>query len=246
MLLEVKNLSTSIEGKEILKGVNLKIKKGEVHAIMGPNGSGKTTLAKIIAGASQGYKIKGKISFLGKDLFKMKVEERAKKGIFLAFQNPIEIPGVSISTLLRTSLNEICIAQKKPILEPDNFSKEIEKAAKVLGLKKDFFSRGINEGFSGGEKKKNEILQIIVLKPKLAILDEIDSGLDIDSLKKVAKALGLVKNKDMTLLIITHYQRILNYIKPNFVHIMSNGKIVRSGDFKLALKIEKMGYEHFC
>ena len=199
MLLEVKNLSTSIEGKEILKGVNLKIKKGEVHAIMGPNGSGKTTLAKIIAGASQGYKTKGKISFLGKDLFKMKVEERAKRGIFLAFQNPIKIPGVTISTLLRTSLEE-----------------------------------------------KNEILQVIILKPKLAILDEIDSGLDIDSLKKVAKALSLVKNKGMTLLIITHYQRILNYIKPNFVHIMSNGKIVRAGDFKLALKIEKMGYEYFC
>lgn len=245
-MLTIKNLQVSIEGKDILRGIDLSIKAGQTHAIMGQNGSGKTTLAKVLAGISEGYEINGRIDFLGKDLLKMEIEERAKKGIFLAFQNPIEIPGLYLSSFLRASFNEIRGAQKKAVLDPVEFSGEIEEKAASLGLKKEFLFRGVNEGFSGGERKKNEIFQMMVLKPRLAILDEIDSGLDVDSLKKVAKAVNFTRKKDKAFLIITHYQRILNYIKPDFVHVMVEGRIVRSGNSKLAKEVEKNGYGHFC
>lgn len=244
-MLDIKNLHVSIEGKDILKSINLKVKQGQTHAIMGQNGSGKTTLARVIAGASEGYKVKGRINFFGKNILKMEPEERAKRGIFLAFQNPIEIPGVSLYNLLITSLNEIYKARKEPLLDPIDFSRVIEERVKELGLKKEFLSRGVNESFSGGEKKKNEIFQMIVLEPKLAILDEIDSGLDIDALKRVARVINSARKKDNAFLLITHYQRILDYIRPDFVHIMLEGRIIKSGSAKLALEVEKKGYEHF-
>ncbi len=245
-MLEIKNLHVLTDGKEILKGVDLRVRAGETHAIMGANGSGKTTLAKVIAGISEGCEIKGRINFLGKNIFKMAPEERARNGIFLAFQNPIEIQGISLFSFLIASINEIRKARKKPLLDPIDFSDLMEQKAKSLGIKKEFLSRGVNEGFSGGEKKKNEIFQMLFLEPRLAILDEIDSGLDVDSLKTVAKVINKLRKKDNVFLIITHYQRILNYITPDFVHVMVDGKIIRSGNSKLALEVEKKGYGHFC
>ena len=242
-MLEIKNLQVSIKGKEILKGIDLKIKAGEIHAIMGQNGSGKTTLARVIAGIAEDCEIKGQINFLGKNILKMKPEERARSGIFLAFQNPLEIPGVPLVNFLRASLNEIYKAQKKPLLDPVDFNNFIEEKVKISGFKKEFLSRGVNQGASGGEKKINEIFQLQVLEPKLAILDEIDSGLDIDSLKKVSQVIKNIRKEDNAFLIITHYQRILNYLRPDRVHVLINGKIVKSGDFKLALEVEKKGYE---
>jgi len=244
-MLKIKNLQVAISDKEILKGINLRIKAGETHAIMGQNGSGKTTLAKVLAGSQEGYGIKGEIRFLGKDILKMEPEDRARCGIFMAFQNPVEIPGVALSSFLNASFNEISQAQGRKSLDPIDFSDSIGKTAKAIGLKREFLSRGVNEGFSGGERKKNEIFQMLILQPRLAILDEIDSGLDIDALKKVAKVISGARKKDNAFLVITHYQRILNYIKPDFVHIMVGGRIVKSGNSKLALEVEKNGYEYF-
>jgi Fe-S cluster assembly ATP-binding protein len=244
-LLEVKNLYVSTKGKEILRGVNLRVKNGQIHALMGENGSGKTTFAKILVGAQEEYEIKGKISFFGKNLLKMAPEQRARRGIFLAFQSPIEIPGVSFHSFLMSSLNEIRKYQREKPLDPLDLMNSIDEKARLLGLKNDFLSRGFNEGASGGERKKNEILQLMFLKPRLVILDEIDSGLDIDSLKKAAEVLQEVKQKNNAFLIITHYPRILNYIKPNFVHILYEGRIVKSGNFKLAFEVEKNGYKYF-
>lgn len=223
----------------------MEIKAGQTHAIMGQNGSGKTTLAKVLAGTKEGYEIKGDVKFFGENLLAMEPEDRAKKGIFLAFQNPIEIPGVPLSSFLMASFNEIRKYQGEPGLDPIDFSNSVEEKARVLGLKKEFLSRGVNEGFSGGERKKNEIFQMWALQPKLAILDEIDSGLDIDSLKSVSRVVNQQRKKDNAFLIITHYQRILNYIKPDFVHIMVDGKIIRSGGAGLASEVEKNGYKHF-
>ena len=245
-MLEIKNLHVNIDGKEILKGIDLEIKAGETHAIMGKNGSGKTTLARVIAGQKEGCEISGQVNFLGRNLFEMEPEERARAGIFLAFQNPIEVPGVALSSFLTSSLNEIRKARKELPLDWFDFSRQVEEKTKSLGLKEEFLSRGVNEGFSGGERKKNEIFQMLFLEPKLSILDEIDSGLDIDSLKRVAKAVNSERKEDNAFLIITHYQRILNYVKPDFVHIMVDGKIVRSGNANLALEVEKIGYGHFC
>lgn len=238
--------SSATEGKEILKGVDLEIKAGQTHAIMGENGSGKTTLAKVISGQQEEYETKGAIEFFGENLLEMEPEDRARKGIFLAFQSPIEIPGVSLSSLLTSSLKEIGRVRNKRNMDSLDFAGLIEEKAKNFKLKEEFLSRGVNEGASGGERKKNEIFQMQVLEPRLAILDEIDSGLDIDSLKKAAKAVIVARKKDNAFLIITHYQRILNYIKPDFVHILVDGKIVKSGGAELALEVEKYGYEHFC
>ncbi|TSC75522.1 MAG: Fe-S cluster assembly ATP-binding protein [Parcubacteria group bacterium Gr01-1014_30] len=243
-MLTIKNLQVSTEGKEILKGVDLEIKAGQTHAIMGQNGSGKTTLAKIIAGQQEGFLVQGRISFLGKNLLQMEPEERAKAGIFMAFQSPIEIPGLALASFLTSSLNEISKSRGERPLDPMDFSDLAKEEAAFLGLKQEFLARGVNEGFSGGERKKNEIFQMRVLRPLLSILDEIDSGLDVDSLKKVAQAINESRTRENSFLIITHYQRILNYIKPDFVHVMVGGRIARSGGAELALEIEEKGYGH--
>jgi len=243
-MLEIKNLQASINNKTILKGLNLTIKPGELHAMMGPNGSGKSTLANVLSGKN-GYEISGEINFKGENLKKVPVEERAQKGIFLAFQYPLEIPGVNTSIFLKTTLNAIKKSRGEKELDAIEFLKIVKE--KVLKLKFDekILSRQLNVGFSGGEKKKNEILQMSVLNPKLSILDETDSGLDIDALKIVSKGVNALRNKKNSFLIITHYQRLLNYIKPDFVHVLINGKIVKSGGPELALDLEKKGYESF-
>ena len=241
-MLEIKNLQASISNKTILTGLNLKINHGEVHAIMGPNGSGKSTLANILSGKS-GYKIDGTLNYLGKNLIEVPVEERAQKGIFLAFQYPLEIPGVNTNNFLRTSLNSIRKARGEKELDAISFLRIIKEKSKELGIDEKFLSRQLNVGFSGGEKKKNEILQMKILDPKLAILDETDSGLDIDALKIVANGVNSSRSKDRSFLVITHYQRLLNYIKPDFVHVLSKGKIVKTGSSKLAEELEETGYE---
>lgn len=240
-MLEIKNLNSSINSKEVLKNFNLNIKKGEVHVIMGPNGTGKSTLSKIIMGDKK-YKIDGSINFLGEDITKSKTDEISKKGIFLAMQQPPEIDGVSNADFLRTALD--VREEKVPLMK---FIREIESATKSLSMKEDMVHRNINKGFSGGERKKNEILQLKILKPKLIILDEIDSGLDIDSLKIVSDNINdyLNENKDSSLLIITHYPRILEYIKPDFVHIMINGNIVKTGSIEIAYELEKDGFSKY-
>lgn len=240
-MLEIKNLNSSINSKEVLKNFNLNIKKGEVHVIMGPNGTGKSTLSKIIMGDKK-YKIDGSINFLGEDITKSKTDEISKKGIFLAMQQPPEIDGVSNADFLRTALD--VREEKVPLMK---FIREIESATKSLSMKEDMVHRNINKGFSGGERKKNEILQMKILKPKLIILDEIDSGLDIDSLKIVSDNINdyLNENKDSSLLIITHYPRILEYIKPDFVHIMINGNIVKTGSIEIAYELEKDGFSKY-
>ena len=242
IMLEIKNLQVSINNKSILKGLNLSIKPGELHAIMGPNGSGKSTLANVLSGKG-GYKISGKLNFEGKDLKEIPIEERAKKGIFLAFQYPLEIPGVNTNIFLKTSLNSIRKARGEKEMDTLSFLKLLKEKSSELGIDENFLSRQLNVGFSGGEKKKNEILQMKILDPNFSILDETDSGLDIDALRIVANGVNSSRDKKKSFLVITHYQRLLNYIKPDFVHVLSDGKIVKSGCSELAEELEKTGYK---
>ena len=243
-MLELKNLKAAIGDKSIIKGLNLNIKAGEVHAIMGPNGSGKSTLANVLSGKN-GYEISGSLKFEGQNLNEIPIEERARKGIFLAFQYPLEIPGVNTNNFLKTSLNTIRKSKGEKNLDTITLLKLIKEKASELNIDEKFLSRHLNVGFSGGEKKKNEILQMKLLEPKLAILDETDSGLDIDALKIVADGVNSYKSKNNSFLIITHYQRLLDYIKPDFVHVLSDGKIVKTGDSDLAQELEKTGYKNF-
>ena len=242
-MLKIEDLHVNVGDKKILQGINLEVKPGEVHAMMGPNGSGKSTLANVLSGRD-GYEIvKGKISYLKKNLLELEPEIRACKGLFLAFQYPIEIPGVSGINFLRTTLNSIKKYRKQKELDGINFLKLLRKKAKILKIDEKLIKRSVNTGFSGGEKKRSEILQMSLLEPKLAILDETDSGLDIDALKTVANGVNKLKNKNRSFLIITHYQRLLNHIIPDKVHILSKGRIIRSGDKSLAIELEKKGYE---
>ena len=242
-MLQLQNLKASVNDKSILNGLNLEIKPGEVHAIMGPNGSGKSTLANILSGKS-GYDVSGSLKYEGKNLQEIPIEERAQKGIFLAFQYPLEIPGVNTTNFLKTSLNSIRKAKGEKELDTLNLLKLIKEKASELNIDEKFLSRQLNVGFSGGEKKKNEILQMKLLEPKLAILDETDSGLDIDALRIVADGVNSHKNKKNAFLIITHYQRLLDYIKPDFIHVLSKGKIIKTGCAELGLELEKTGYEN--
>jgi len=242
-ILEINNLHAGVENKPILKGFNLTINAGEVHALMGLNGSGKSTLAAILAGRD-GYEVtEGTVNYLGKDLLELDPEERAREGVFLAFQYPVEIPGVNSTYFLKAALNEIRKSKGQPELDAIEFLELVKDKIKLLELKDDLLKRSVNEGFSGGEKKRNEIFQMAVLEPKLAILDETDSGLDIDALKIVASGVNKLKRADSAQLVITHYQRLLNYIVPDFVHVMADGKIVKSGGKELALELEANGYE---
>ena len=242
-MLNIKNLEATIDNKHILKDLNLDIRPGEVHAIMGPNGSGKSTLANVLSGKN-GYDIKGDISFEGNNLKELSIEERAQKGIFLAFQYPLEIPGVNTNIFLKTSLNAVRKAKGEKELDTLTFLKLIKEKASELGIDEKFLSRQLNVGFSGGEKKKNEILQMKLLEPKLSILDETDSGLDIDALRIVADGVNSYKNKNNAFLIITHYQRLLDYIKPDFIHVLSKGKIIKTGNADLGIELEKTGYSN--
>ena len=241
-MLEIIDLKASINSKPIIKGLNLNIKKGEVHAIMGPNGSGKSTLANVLSGKN-GYDVSGTLTYQDQNLKEISIEERAQKGIFLAFQYPLEIPGVNTSNFLRTSLNSVRKSKGEKELDTLTFLKLIKEKASELNIDEKFLSRQLNVGFSGGEKKKNEILQMKLLEPKLSILDETDSGLDIDALRIVADGVNSYKNKDNAFLIITHYQRLLDYIKPDFIHVLSDGKIIKTGNAELGQELEKSGYE---
>ena len=237
-MLTIKNLQASVNKKSILKGLNLTIKPGELHAIMGPNGSGKSTLANVLSGKN-GYEISGELNFEGKSLNKIPVEERAQKGIFLAFQYPLEIPGVNTNNFLKTSLNSIRKAKGNKELDTLSFLKLVKEKSLELGIDEKILSRQLNVGFSGGEKKKNEILQMKILNPSLSVLDETDSGLDIDALKIIAKGVNSSRDKKKSFLVITHYQRLLDYIKPDFVHVLSDGKIIKTGCGDLAQELEK-------
>ena len=242
-MLEIKNLHVSVNNNKILKGLNLSINKGEVHAIMGPNGSGKSTLASVIAGREE-YKVnKGSIIYFNKKLLELSADERAKQGIFLAFQYPVEIPGISTTNFIKTAVNKIRESKGKKSLDAVSFLKVMKEKMKIVKVNQTLLSRSINEGFSGGEKKRNEIFQMAMLDPKLAILDETDSGLDIDALKIVAKGVNKLKSKNNATIIITNYQRLLNYIIPDYVHVLIDGKIVKSGDKNLAQELEKKGYD---
>ncbi len=242
-MLEIKNLKAAVEGKKILKGINLKVNAGEVHAIMGPNGSGKSTLASVLAGREDYDVTDGEVLFEGKNLLDMKIEERAHEGIFLAFQYPIEIPGVSTVNFLKTAVNESRKAKGLPPMEAKDFLANMREKMKVVEMDSKLTSRSLNEGFSGGEKKRNEIFQMAMLEPKLAVLDETDSGLDIDALRIVANGVNTLRSKNNAFIVITHYQRLLDYIVPDFVHVLSNGKIVKSGGKDLALELEEKGYD---
>ncbi len=241
-MLEITNLKASINKKEILKGLNISIKPGELHAIMGPNGSGKSTLANILSGKN-GYEVSGNLKYFGDNLLDIPIEERAQKGIFLAFQYPIEIPGVNTSNFLKTSLNKIKKARGEKELDTLSFIKMVKEKSQELGMEEKMLSRQLNVGFSGGEKKKNEILQMKILDPSLSILDETDSGLDIDALKTVANGVNSTRDNKKSFLVITHYQRLLNFIKPDFVHVLAKGRIVKSGTMELAEQLEKTGYK---
>jgi Fe-S cluster assembly ATP-binding protein len=243
MLLNIQDLHARIEEREILKGLNLQINPGEVHAIMGPNGAGKSTLSNVITGREDYEVTDGDIQLDNESILELAPEERAQKGIFMSFQYPIEIPGVSVTNFIKTSINETRKAQGLEEMGASEMLKEIRAKAELLGIKKDFLSRSLNEGFSGGEKKRNEIFQMLMLNPKLAILDETDSGLDIDALRIVAEGVNAFKNENNGVLVITHYQRLLDYIVPDFVHVLADGKIIKSGGKELALELEEKGYD---
>ena len=242
-MLEIKNLHAKVEDKDIIRGINLSVNAGEVHAIMGPNGSGKSTLSSVIAGKEEYEVTEGEIYFNNEDLDDLAPEERAHKGIFMSFQYPIEIPGVSVTNFIKTAINETRKANGKNDLPAKDMLKKIRETAELLEIDRKFLSRSLNEGFSGGEKKRNEIFQMAMLEPQLAILDETDSGLDIDALKVVANGVNKLKSKDNAVIIITHYQRLLDYIVPDFVHVLHNGKIVKSGGKELAHELEDKGYD---
>ncbi|MBL7545048.1 MAG: Fe-S cluster assembly ATPase SufC [Bdellovibrionaceae bacterium] len=248
-MLEIKNLKAEVDGKEILKGLNLKVNPGEVHAIMGPNGSGKSSLSKVISGHPSYTVTDGEIlfdvNFEPKNIIHMEPDERAKEGIFLAFQYPVEVPGVSNFNFLMTSFNSVLEHQGSEPLTEDEFRNYLKKKMEIISLRPDFLERGVNSGFSGGEKKKNEILQMAVLAPRLSILDETDSGLDIDALKVVSEGVNKIRSKNNAIVLITHYQRLLDYIKPDFIHVLYQGRIVKTGGPELALELEKNGYDGF-
>jgi Fe-S cluster assembly ATP-binding protein len=244
-MLTIKNCHASIDNKTILKGIDLQVKPGEIHAIMGPNGSGKSTLANLLAGRGHYTVTEGSIRYFDQDLTQLMPEQRAQRGLFLAFQYPVEIPGVSNVYLLKASLNAIRKAHGETELDAMDFLALVKEKLKLVEMDQDFLYRSVNEGFSGGEKKRNEILQMALLEPKLAILDETDSGLDIDALKLVANGVNSLRSPERAMVLITHYQRLLDYIKPDYVHILAGGKIIRSGDFSLAHTLEKEGYASF-
>ncbi|MFT7560644.1 MAG: Fe-S cluster assembly ATP-binding protein [Flavobacteriales bacterium] len=241
-MLSVKNLQAKVEEKDILKGLNIDVKPGEVHAIMGPNGAGKSTFGHVLSGRESYEVTGGEVNFLGKDLLAMETEARAREGLFLAFQYPVEIPGVSNMEFMKASVTAIRVHQGLEPLSTIEFMKEARAACKAVNLNQNFLKRGVNEGFSGGEKKRNEIMQMMLLKPKLAILDETDSGLDIDALQVVAAGVNALRSPDRSFIVVTHYQRLLDYIEPDFVHVLADGKIVKSGDKSLALELEAKGY----
>ena len=242
-MLVIKNLHAQVEGKKILKGVDLEINPGEVHAIMGPNGSGKSTLAHILAGRDDYEILKGEILYNKRNLLEMTPEERACEGVFLSFQYPVAIPGVSITNFLKAAVNSVRKYRGQSEIDTMDFIKLVKEKLNLLKMDESFMSRAVNDGFSGGEKKRNEIFQMAVLEPRLAVLDETDSGLDIDAIKIVAESVNSLKSKDRAILVITHYQRLLDYIVPDYVHVLYNGRIVKSGDRKLALKLEEKGYD---
>ena len=242
-MLEINNLHASVDGKQILKGIDLKVSPGEVHAIMGPNGSGKSTLSTVIAGHEDFEIDKGEILFEDEDLIDFNTEERAHKGVFLSFQYPVEIPGVTVTNFIKTSINQMRKANGLDEMPANVMLKKIREKSELLKIDSKFLSRSLNEGFSGGEKKRNEIFQMAMLEPKLAILDETDSGLDIDALKIVANGVNMLRNDDTAVVLITHYQRLLDYIVPDFVHVLSDGKIVKSGNKNLAIELEAKGYD---
>jgi Fe-S cluster assembly ATP-binding protein len=242
-MLRIKNLHASVDNKKILKGIDLEVKPGEIHAIMGPNGSGKSTLASVIAGKEDFEVTRGKVIFEGEDLDEVSPEERAHKGIFLSFQYPVEIPGVSVTNFVKTAINETRKARGQSDMPANEMLKLLKEKAEMLDIDRKFLSRSLNEGFSGGEKKRNEIFQMAMLEPRLAVLDETDSGLDIDALRIVANGVNKLRNKDNAVIVITHYQRLLDYIVPDFVHVIHDGKIVKSGTKDLALELEEKGYD---
>jgi len=243
MLLEIKNLHANVEGTEILKGINLEVNAGEVHAIMGPNGSGKSTLASVLAGKEEYEVTQGEVLYNGKNLLELSTEDRAREGVFLAFQYPVEIPGVSNTNLLKTAVNEIRKYRGEEELDSMDFLSLLKEKSKLVELDQKFLSRSVNEGFSGGEKKRNEIFQMAVLNPTLAVLDETDSGLDIDALRIVANGVNKLKTKENATIVVTHYQRLLDYIIPDFVHVLYKGKIVKSGGKEVAFELEEKGYD---
>ena len=242
-MLKIKDLHAGLEGKDILQGINFEVKAGEVHAIMGPNGSGKSTLASVVAGKEEYEVSRGYITFENEDISELDPEERAHKGIFLSFQYPVEIPGVSVTNFIKTAINETRKSKGQEDMPASEMLKMIKEKADMLEIDRKFLSRSLNEGFSGGEKKRNEIFQMAMLEPKLAILDETDSGLDIDALKIVANGVNKLKSENNAVVVITHYQRLLDYIVPDFVHVLMNGKIVKSGTKELAYELEKKGYD---
>jgi Fe-S cluster assembly ATP-binding protein len=242
-MLTIQNLHAGIEGKKILNGINLDIKAGEVHAIMGPNGSGKSTLASVLAGRSDYEVLQGTVDFLGKDLLEMSPEQRAAEGLFLAFQYPVEIPGLNTVNFVKTAVNEIRKYRGENPMDAVAFLKRMKEKMALVNIEQTLLSRSLNEGFSGGEKKRNEIFQMAMLEPRLAILDETDSGLDIDAIRTVSNGVNKLRNKDNAVLVVTHYQRLLDYIVPDFVHVLYNGRIVKSGTKELALELEERGYD---